>query len=87
MDFFWDVILVLRSGQLWRSNQLLPSNYSAEREQGRIAERDGDVVTGDKTESILSRYFKFLLNWLKCKENKSIAFCVRGLTLKYFSLF
>lgn len=53
----------------------------------RFAERDGDVVAGDKIEGILSGYFKFLLNCLKYKENKSLVVYVRALTLKYFCLF
>lgn len=38
-------------------------------------ERDGNVVAGHKTESIHSRYFKFLLNHLKYKDKKSSLLC------------
>lgn len=54
---------------------------------GEICRRNGHVVEESKTDGILSMNFNILLNHLKYKGNKSIAFYVRGLTLNYFSLF
>lgn len=64
MDYFF-IYFYLKSGQFWYSTHLLLSE-----EQGRFAERDEDVVAGDKTKGILFRYFKFLLNHLKYKGNQ-----------------